>query len=227
MKRILLIHGWLHTTDVFNSLKTKLSNCEVVLWKIDGMDNSNNCTTEQLVKQLQDHIRCNSYDLIVAHSVGCYILLHSMDKEIKSKVILLNPVYRNYKWYIKLVMPMLPIGLKLSKILYNRNSNSKLILLLASFTCNRVELIDDIITMGIYMSNANLCSRIIRESIATYDICYNNVVVVHSKRDRLLTKPIKLITRCVCDYYELDCGHSSFIEEENLVLWIIQRVINS
>ena len=226
MKRILLIHGWLHTADVYNSLKTRLSNYEVVLWKIDGMDNNNNCITEQLIKQLQEHIRHNHYDLIIAHSVGCYILLHSINEEIKSKVILLNPVYGNYKWYVRLIIPMLTIGLNLSKSLYRRNPNSKLILLLALFTCNKAELINDTITMGIGMSNTNLCSSIIRESITTYNVYCNSIVVVHSKHDRLLTKPIKLIENYDCDYYELDCGHSSFIEEENSVLWIIQRIIN-
>lgn len=227
MKRILLIHGWLHTADVYNSIKARLSNYEVVLWKIDGMDNNNNCTTEQLIKQLQNHIKHNNYDLIVAHSVGCYILLNSMNEEVRAKIILLNPVYVNYKWYIKLIIPLLSVGLNLAKSLYNRNSNSKFIFLLASLTCNNTELIDSVITAGISTSNTSLCSSIIKESITTYDVYCNNIIVVHSKHDRILTKPIKLIKCCNCNYYELDCGHSSFIEKENSVLWIIQRIINS
>lgn len=221
--RVLLIHGWLHTVDTLKSLQEDLSMCEVTLWNICGLDDNTYTSKEGMCYSLEEHLLVNQYDLIVAHSYGCNILLNVKLNLVSTKVVLLNPVYDNFKWYVGISVSLMGIGLPILKKIYEKYGLCKLIRILASFTCNNLELIDDRLLTGFNKSNLRTLSEILSVLSWRVNLSCDKYTIVHSLRDRLLTKPVRLLQEIPCDYYEVSNGHTSFLENKDEILDIMFR----
>lgn len=141
----------------------------------------------------------------------------------KTKVLLLNPVYDNYRWYIRLIFPVLPLGLSIAKCLYSRNQNSKLVKLFALFTCNNRDLIDDRLLRGLVKSNVRVLYELLYESVYTFDVYLKDIVIVYSNEDRLLKFPSTLQSIKSCNVYRINGGHTSFLEREKDIIWIMRN----
>lgn len=219
--KILLIHGWLHTTDTLKSLQEDLFMHNVTLWHICGLDDNAYVSREEHISSLEKHLLVNRYDLIVAHSYGCNILLNVRLKLVSTNIVLLNPVYDNFKWHIDISISLMNLGLPIIKKIYLKYGLCWLIKILASFTCNNIELINDKLLVGLTKSNLKTLSKILDIQEWEVNLTCNKYIIVHSLKDRLLNKPVKLLQKISCDYYEVPCGHTSFLENKDEVLNII------
>lgn len=219
--KILLIHGWLHTTDILKSLQEDLSMHEITLWYIHGLDDNTYVSKEDMYSSLEKHLLVNRYDLIVAHSYGCNILLNVKLKLVSTNVVLLNPVYNNFKWYIDISISLMYLGLPIIKKIYLKYGLCWFIKLLASFTCNNKELIDYKLLLGFTKSNLGTLSEILDIQKWEINLYCNKYIIVHSLKDKLLNKPVELLQKLSCDYYEVSHGHTSFLEDKDEVLSIV------
>ena len=219
--KILLIHGWLHTIDTLKSLQEDLSMHDVTLWHICGLDDNAYVSKEDMYSSLEKHLLINRYDLIVAHSYGCNILLNVRLRLVSTNVILLNPVHNNFKWYIDISVNLMNLGLPIIRKIYLKYGLCWLIKILASFTCNNKELIDDKLLVGLTKSNLKTLGKILDIQEWKVNLACNKCIIVHSLKDRLLNKPVELLQKISCDYYEVPCGHTSFLENKDEVLNIM------
>lgn len=159
--KVLFIHGWLHTTDVYGEISSELNrlgfHCHSLIF--DGLDNkSENGSVEQYIEVLCAKLRSNGYDAVVAHSMGCLILLECLEYVKDTPVILCNPVYENIRMWVKLFKPIVIAMLKVKDTLLPIIPGSKLLVkLLSLVTCNEYSCIDASVTEGVYKSNGLVC----------------------------------------------------------------------
>ena len=227
MKSILFIHGWLHSCDVFSRLVTHFTNCEIHCLEIDGFDNDIESDLAACINSVREHLLENRYDVIVAHSLGCLLLLNALDIVSSSKVLLLNPVYNNYKLIVRICTPLLLL-MPWVKVFYGKHPNSIFVKLPALLTCNSYGLIDKDLLDGIAVCNPKTVYITIADSLTFQCININSSVpvsVVYSNKDRLLLPPNQLINSLNCTVTVVNGGHTSFVEEESLVVCVIRNLL--
>lgn len=113
MKRVLLVHGWGHTSDILKPLGDLL-NAEVEYMLFPGMD----CDLCKPIEgKVMDYytsivfskIRDGNYDCVVAHSMGAIpVLKAASELQNPPKIVLLSPVYGAPKRLVFLI-PFKPI----------------------------------------------------------------------------------------------------------------------
>lgn len=105
-KNILIIHGFMHSKNRYYKLCKDLKidrTINIYFFKFNGFGgilpvkdkNKLNYYAEKLTAMLHK----NKYDLIIAHSMGCNVLLKSIAKNqnVAKNIILLSPCYNGIK----------------------------------------------------------------------------------------------------------------------------------
>ena len=62
------------------------------------------------------------------------------------------------------------------------------------------------------------------ESIHAFDVCLKAAAIVYSNEDRLLKFPSKLQNIRSCSVYRINGGHTSFLEREVTIIWIMRNL---
>lgn len=62
------------------------------------------------------------------------------------------------------------------------------------------------------------------ESIHTFNVCLKAAAIVYSNEDRLLKFPSKLQNIRSCSVYRINGGHTSFLEREMAIIWIMRNL---
>lgn len=101
-KKILVVHGWMHSARRYEALKEELeanSSCEVILYEFPGFGETPARYCFKIMKHYEEefrhYIRNKNFDCIIAHSMGGNIVLRvlqSADCHAKN-IILMNPEY--------------------------------------------------------------------------------------------------------------------------------------
>ena len=202
MKKILLVHGILHTTEIFDSLENALGkSCRCVRFYIPGLDDSRKVTVNDNINLLRMHLREGKYDLIVAHSYGAFLVLNSL-RECKGTKVLL------------------PLAKKLMRF----ESGRKLLLKYAGLTCNDIDKIDDKFLKGLSVCHEDIVTPIKEASRPIRITDISEVYMLWGSQDRILSYPYTLQSFCV-EVISIACGHSSFIEREDIVVNKIKELI--
>ena len=230
MKKVLLIHGLCCTANVFNSLEFELQrkNYNVTKLELSGLDDKRKSSMSDLIRNVRSSISCNQYDLIFAHGVGAYLLTQSLDVCQDVKVVLCNPVMADN--VRPELYPMFKIlGCKgildtllpkcLRTVLYRRAMH---------FMCNDINKVKSDVIEGLFIgSNKTMCS--VLQNIKRLPHKKNKhpqLYLIYGTFDRCVnkTREFQLVSKMT---FILDSGHMSYLEQEDMIVSILDRIIKA
>lgn len=125
-KRILILHGWMHSAARYNALKLELTEYDAVCYEFSGFGDSSPVFTRRITdcyaKELAVYLKSHKFDIIIAHSMGGAVLLRTLNKYLPERtytVILINPVYGGVPKLIPalLLLPLVWGGLWILRLL--------------------------------------------------------------------------------------------------------------
>lgn len=244
-KKILIVHGWMHSADLYRKLKEDLENkglYKVKLYEFPGFGDTPAGQYHHLMdyytKLMEKELLENHYDYVIGHSMGGNILLRAMkNKKSNAKLILLSPEYNG----ITLLKPLMILAPIMPWMLYlfKKWSNPITIFLIkcmALFTINSWEKIDDQIVM-----DTRRAAPIVA-TCAMVELAWDNwriskdewkcggVELILGEKDRIITQgKMKRLRDDIGDchiYMIRDIGHTAVLEAydklSNILIKIMQ-----
>lgn len=241
-KNILIIHGFMHSKNryykLYKDLKTN-NDINIDFYDFDGFGgvepNSNKNKLNYYVEKLNDMLNQKKYNLIVAHSMGCNILLKSMSKYKNSvdNVILLSPCY----YGIKKFKP-LSLCIPLSNFLFFLQSNLPIFItkpfvkLVARVTVSDNKYVDNIMILDARKSDSYTCAKVFNElSFDNWKLNNTlnaNFYIIQGVKDKVIdVKNVKLLKeKLKCPiYYRKNIGHTIVLEDYDYLLSFIRKVL--
>lgn len=125
MKRVLVVHGWMHSAARYERLRRDLEqsgDCRVELYEFPGFGHTSaGCRKDVLNHyrlEMKKYLEQQEFDLIVAHSMGAGVVLGALSEAVRKdgqKLVLLSPVYGGVDCLKPLILlsPLSGIGLRL------------------------------------------------------------------------------------------------------------------
>lgn len=125
-KRILIIHGWMHSSMRYRRLQKDLESTgrfQIDLYEFPGFGASPPKYSRNILKRyatdLRQYLKENTFDIILSHSMGGNVLLKALLADSEDvprcrKLILLSPVYGGVDCLKPLIFlyPVIPAGLR-------------------------------------------------------------------------------------------------------------------
>ena len=246
MKKILILHGWMHSGQRYYQLKNKLENeykdeVSITLFEFPGFGDTkmlNLCKNilDYYVSILLIELKRTRFDYVIAHSMGGNVLLKALQKEkIDTIPILLSPAYRG----IDVLKPfscfsaVMPFFLNVMR----KHKNAVTIFCIkctALLTINKWSNIDELIVEDSFRADPVVAARLMKELIwddwKIENIPLKCAFLIRGENDRIITKKktkylmqdlpsIKLI--------ELEgIGHTAVTENFEELLSIIKMIID-
>ena len=244
MKKILIVHGWMHSAERYSKLADDIQkklHCKVVLYEIPGFGETKPIRYTNLLKGYSDDlvsILCdNNYDYVIGHSMGGNLLLRALEKaDVDSKLILLSPEYRGISYLkpLTILCPIMPLGLfALQKI--NCGLTDFFMKIIALLTVNRWAQIDDRIIIDSRSANP------IVATVAMFELAWDawrvtrsvwqkkQVSLILGQNDRIILKnKMRQLQRDLpcCNTYQLfGIGHTAVVEAYDELFNILKNII--
>ena len=238
MKNILIVHGWMNNTEVFNSLVKYLKNDYNIHYLLyPGFDyetqNRECCNLDFMINECKEYVNSHKIDIILSHSLGGTIsLLASPYFLDEPRMVLLSPVLKNIdNIQTKMLRHLLPF--KDSKLFSNKLKRyfiTKFVEI--SGVDNKIikqDLVDDIFNFDLRTSKALLrsISRDITRLIQQNNYNSNSIVLCYGSKDRIINP--RILKRackelCIHDTIEFkDGNHSLFINNKHEIVAIINE----
>ncbi len=244
-KKILILHGWLHSAERYLQLKNDLEGQghTVDTFEFPGFGDTE-CEYKShifmhYVLSVRKLIRENDYDHIIAHSMGANILLKAAEnQDFKANLILLSPAcygidhLRSFSFLIR----FLPRILRNLKRLDNGISVS-LIKAVSLLTVNKWDKIDDIIVRDVYRADPHVAAKtlyaLMWDKWRTNKECWSDkkIYLILGENDRVvLTDKVKeLISDIpITKAWRIKgIGHTAVVENYDKLLEIIGKILQA
>jgi pimeloyl-ACP methyl ester carboxylesterase len=243
--KVLIIHGWMHSSNLYETLAVDLSNhfCVTLIdlpgfGSLSNFDFGKKVTINSLADWLSDYILNNKFDMIFAHSLGGTIILRLVEKygdQVGQKIILCNPAYHGIDFLKPFVVNKALVKYLLAIQMILPDSISKFVIKLAALlTVNKYRRINDIIVNDARACNIDIASTLLRE------ICFDSwrftnfseytkrILLLISQKDRIISlAKMKMLRN------DLDCriislpniGHTPVVEDYESLLTIIYKEV--
>lgn len=239
-KKVLIIHGWMHSAERYYELKKDIqckTDYEVDLYEFPGFGSTSPKYEKNIlssyVTDLKDYLQNNEYNVIIAHSMGGNAVLKALESEKNgTKLILLSPEYYGIPLLRPLIIfkPLLKLGFRFMKKPFKLNEY--IIRLTALLTINKWSAIDELIVKDVKRANPDVATELMFE--LAYDDwragkwCGNRkVVVIIGENDRIIKrKHIRLLKRDLesCDVKIItNIGHTAVLENYEEVSGLIME----
>ena len=238
MKNILIVHGWMNNTEVFNSLVKYLKNDYNIHYLLyPGFDyetqNRECCNLDFMINECKEYVNSHKIDIILSQSLGGTISLLASPYFLREpSIVLLSPVLKNIdNIQTKTIKYLLP--LKDSK-LFNKQLKRYFITKFVEISGvdNKIikqDLVDDIFNFDLRTSKALLrsISRDITRLIQQNNYNSNSIVLCYGSKDRIINP--RILKRackelCIHDTIEFkDGNHSLFINNKHEIVAIINE----
>lgn len=239
--KILIIHGFLHSTKRYQKLSCDLKkylDMEVFLYEIEGFGgvppSQNKNKLYHLTRKLQNHLCTQNYKIIIAHSMGCNILLKSLNNislANNTKIILLAPAYNginkfkllsnfvsisHFAFYLQSILQLPFVNLIIKKI--------------AQITVNNKNCIDKQIIIDTKIADPYTSAKIFKE--ISHDIWKTNYIkadfsIIQGEKDKVIDiKNVIKLSKCLnCKIiFKKNLGHTIIIENYD---YLLRYIINS
>lgn len=182
-KKILIIHGWLHSAKRYEKLKNdieKSTDYIVEFYECPGFGETRKKFTFNILDSYKDEIKqkllSDKYEVLIGHSMGGNLVLKSLEhKEYNGDVILLSPAY---------------YGINLLKVLTPLLLLSPLFLYFVKIKCKLTDVIIKIISLFTVNSFKKIDSLII-EDVRKADPIVATISLLELAWDSWRTKPLK------------------------------------
>lgn len=227
--RVLIIHGWLHSANRYESIAQKLSkHSDITIYEYGRTFPRSICQLKYYIKCLQEHLNRNTYDIILTHSLGGRIFLGT--NYTSKYTILANTAYGGVRFLLP-VLPVILILLCLIKVL------PKMIAYLpakkiAGITMGSNNLFDDIMYNDI--KKANIIASIVSafelsvDSFRRHDRLNSKVIIIRGDKDNIVSRKntLKLAKDLgVSKIITLGgIGHTSILEYEDYYVDLINKL---
>jgi hypothetical protein len=227
--KVLIIHGWLHSANRYESIAQKLSkHSDIIIYEYGRAMPK---TVDQLryyTKCLQEHLDKNTYDVILTHSLGGRILLGTIYSS--KYTILANIAYGR----VRFLLPSLPVMLIL---LYLIKVLPKIMTYLptkkiAGITMGNNNLFD--IIMYTDVRKANIIASIVSafelsiDSFRRYDRLNSKVIIIRGDKDNIVSRKNTLRLAKDLGVNKIitlkGIGHTSILEYEDYYVDLIKRL---
>ena len=243
-KKILIVHGWMHSADLYKRLKTDLEksgSCEVTLYEFPGFGNTpaekKSRLLDHYTKKMKKELAEGGYDYAIGHSMGANILLRAMEgKRLDTKLILLSPEYGGIALIkpFMIFMPITPLALYLFKKVPS-SATTFLIRCMAQFTINSWDKIDDQIVADTRRADPMAAACSMAElawdnwRIKSGEWKCGNVELILGEKDRIITrKKMKWLCNDLgkCHVHMIrGIGHTAVLEAYDKLLKILLKII--
>ncbi|MCI8660589.1 MAG: alpha/beta hydrolase [Lachnospiraceae bacterium] len=235
---LLVVHGWMHSADRYKDLKRDLESfgiCKVELYEFPGFGNEptryKDRILEHYVKDMQQYLKEQSFDGILAHSMGGNVVLKAVAEANRGeKLMLLSPVYGGIRFLKPAVFfgPLLFWGIRLLQI--PCAGMGLLIRVLSLLTVNQWSAMDRQLVEDVRRADASTGVKILAELASDrwrVKETYRNerVMVVLGERDRVISRkhikqlstdlggcPVKILERT---------GHTAVLEDYDRLLELV------
>ena len=176
MKRILILHGWMHSSERYRHLKKilEMHQYNVTLYEFPGFGETPATHKTNILKNytidLINYLNRTEFDCIIAHSMGGNIILKSWSflKKAPTTLILLSPEYGGILFLRPFIIlfPLIFSGMYLLKL--KCRLTNFIIKCLSLFTINHWNYIDQIILEDVRRANPWI------SSILIFEMAYDN-----------------------------------------------------
>ncbi len=242
MKRILIVHGWMHSAARYEKLKKDLEkegNCEVLLYEFPGFG----ATKAKYKKNIMEHyaedmkiyLRENAFDMIIAHSLGGNIVLKALYRnESDLKLVLLSPEYAGIPLLKPMVIlaPLVWLGLWLAKL--PGKVSDFFIKLLALFTVNKWKDIDGQIITDVRRADVCVSTKLMfRLAYDSWRLpedyqLQQKVLLCIGEKDRIILRSHMEWLKAELKNCEWKCfqgiGHTAVLEDYETLLKTIKEI---
>lgn len=243
-KKVLIVHGWMHSADLYKRLKRDLERTgtyKVKLYEIPGFGNApaekRYKVLRYYTKKMERELAAGCYDYAIGHSMGGTILLRAMvGKKLDTRLILLSPEYGGIT-VLKPLMFFVPLMLSMlymTKRVYFRTTNF-LIKCMALFTINSWDKIDAQIVI-----DTRKAAPIVA-TCAMFELAWDNwrlkrgewkcgkVELILGEKDRIIKqKNMKRLYNDIgnCHVYVIKgIGHTAVLEAYDILYKIIVKIL--
>lgn len=244
-KKILIVHGWMHSADMYKKLKEDLEKkglYKVKLYELPGFGNTpvekNHKLLDYYTKKMEKELVEGCYDYVIGHSMGGNILLKALaGKSLATKLVLLSPEYGG----IALLKPLVIFAPIMPLILYLLKTGPCLITTffikcMALFTINRWEKIDDQVVIDTKRAAPIVAACAMNElawdnwRVKRGEWKCGNVDVIIGEKDRIITqRKMKCLYNDIekCHVYVIKgIGHTAVLEAYNKLLIRLLKIMS-
>lgn len=226
--KILIIHGWMHSSKIYKRLKEDLSTnakYDVTLYELPGFGDNPAKYKENITvsysKDLRQYLIDNKYDVVIAHSLGGNVTLRATE-DLSIRRILLSPEYKGIT-LLKLVMPFTLIGVPVLNILKHVNPFTTFILKLFSLlTINSWKAITNEVIESARKADSHVAVELLKEmSDDTYKTTKSSktTYLILGENDRIISKTkMKALYDDLeqCEMFIINkIGHTAVLENYN------------
>lgn len=243
-KKILIVHGWMHSADLYKKLKADLeknSSYEVNLYEFPGFGNTpaeKKCKLlDYYTKKMKKELAEGGYDYAIGHSMGANILLKAMaGTRTDTKLILLSPEYGGITLLKPLVifMPITPLVLYFFKKV-PCSVTTFLIKCMALFTINSWDKIDTQIVTDTRKADPIVAACSMTElawdnwRMKSGEWKSGNVELILGEKDRIIMREkMKWLCNDIEKYHVhiiRGIGHTAVLEAYDKLLKILLKTI--
>lgn len=245
-KKILIIHGWLHSAKRYFELAERLSEfADVDIYEFEGFGKTKfNYKTVNIldyyVKKLQNYLKEMEYDIVITHSMGGNVLLKVLsNSNCKiSNVILSNTVYQGLPILkpIVWILPITVLSLWVPKVIPKRLIKP-ILRKISLLTIQEPKYFDDIM-----FEDALRCNAIVA-AITIFQLAFDRFrfiqetqndeiifIVTYSEKDRVIPlrntqKLIKDLRFPIVKEYK-NIGHTVVLEAQDDYYQMIKEIID-
>lgn len=241
MKRALIVHGWLHSYEVYTRLIRDLRDLEYMptVFTMHGLDDfdvvyPNERLIDYYSNQIKHMVNFEEYDLVIAHSMGAAIVLNAIERGMRDcKVIFIAPFVRGTLTQ-RLFMPVKLTTSVLSAIDRLPNKlKAYTIKFVSKPTIGKREYYQQI-EKAIDKCNPRMAGRLLKELLwnnIPYVTTFRKIYMIECKKDKLMstTQKLKLIEHLgdsLVKYDIIDTGHSPMLTNYDEFFNKIKEIIS-
>lgn len=244
MKKVLIVHGWLHSVDMYNKLKADIErycNFQVILFELPGFGGTPAHKyfnlLEYYASEVEKELGRESYDYAIGHSMGGNVLLRAMShKRYSTKLILLSPEYGGIDLLkpLTIVSPVALLFLLICRAFPCRMT-TLIIKGVALFTINDWEKINYQIIKDARRANSLVAvSSMIELSWDRWRIKYGQlsgekVNLILCGRDRIISRRKMRLLCSDLRNCRVQCikksGHTAVLEEYDRLFYLLMKIM--
>lgn len=239
--RVLIVHGWLHSTKLYESLKSDLESHGhlVTLWEMPGFGGNKPICKRNILQHytemLREELLTGEYSCAIGHSMGANLLLRAVcSSGARVKLILLSPLYNGIPLLkpIGCALPLFWMPFYLAQHIDNKVTSTT-IKLMSLLTVNKWSCIhDDLVTA---VRDADTATALYSLSEIIYSSWrvptrIRDITIICGAKDRVI-QPRRIVQLCTDAHVRTlhtmsSAGHTAVLESYSNLLMVLLDVLS-
>ncbi len=241
-KKVLILHGWMHSAARYEKLKEDLerrAGVSVTLYEFPGFGDTparyEKDILENYCRDLGRYLKAHDFDYVIGHSMGGAVALRAAAACLRETFwILLSPEYggipllKPWAFVKPLVRPALDMAKRKNRVC------ALVIKVMSLFTVNRYSRIDDRIVEDVRRADSGAACELMFElakdrwSVKEDSGLGGKMLLIIGEKDRLIPRPhmLRLKGQLGCEMDVLKgIGHTAVLEDYEGLLELLCRCV--